>query len=191
MHAVLRINLQLRPAALFHDFIHRRRAIAGFRRGIFGQVHIKHDLRIGQFQVIGLPLFVAEVGEKHAAQAVKREHIIGLGIGYRVAGGGFSQAVVVAAVVRNRPRRAAFEHILLQRGISHRRPHAPFESGAHIAHFVELLIKPAALKTLLVAVGFFATFQRLRIGDQHIKHRFCRQHAGFQGGVNAFDARHV
>ena len=120
MHAVCRVNLQPRRAALLYDFIHTSGAIARFGRGVFRRVHIQHQARMAQAQMHGLVFFMRHVRQLHAAESVKRNLAVGLRIINRLAGGGFFQAAVVGAMVLNRPRRAPFEEIKLQARINHR-----------------------------------------------------------------------
>ena len=68
----------------------------------------------------GLVFFMRHVRQLHAAESVKRNLAVGLGVINRLAGGGFFQAAVVGAVVFERPRCAPFEQVKLQARINHR-----------------------------------------------------------------------
>ena len=117
MNAVGGIDLQTRTAVFFDDFIYTGRTIARFGRGVFFVVYVYHDLRIFQYQMVGLIFFVRKVGKENAAQTVEGQNAVGLRIINRLAFGGFFELLVVFAVMFQSPWGFASENHLVDAGI--------------------------------------------------------------------------
>ena len=189
MDAVGSVDLQMRLAVFLHDFIHTGGAVARFGRGEAAVTHLDGGLFAGKLQMRRLVFFVVGVGQIHTAGAVERHLAVRFGVFNWAARSGRFQALAVATVVANSPRRTAAEQIHIQRVEPHGRPETPFEGGADIAGTIELVVQPGLAEGFSIGYGFGDLFRHTAL--QHAKHGFGGQHGRFHGGMRAFDAGHI
>src|SRR5438552_8587564 len=79
--AVLRVDLETVGAvAVFHEFVHARRAVAAFGACVFREVQGNGDARVLENEVAGLVLLVVRIGDEYRGEAVERELSVGLRI---------------------------------------------------------------------------------------------------------------
>ena len=188
MDAVLGVDLQaVGVVFVLDELVHAGRAVAGFGAGVFGQVDADGDGGVLQGQMRGLLLFVVGVADEDAAQAVKGQLAIGLGVDDGFALGGGLQVGVVGLVAAQRPGDVAAQHELLDAVHQGGHRQAVFEPVFEVAVFVQLGVEPAFLE----GFGVGAQFIVLASCDDRVISGFCGQHAGLDGGVAALDAAHV
>ena len=151
MHAVAEIQLQTRLVLLFVHFenVGRTKMLAGI--SVLHLTTVVTDIKVQNFQMAGLILFVIGVGETDIGQPVEAEHAVGLRIVDLRALVGRLERRVIRPVMRQRPGRAAAQDDGVERGIGDRREQPPFEGGPHVADLVELVPHPALAHRVLIS----------------------------------------
>ena len=151
MHAVLRVDLQaVAVVVVLHKLVHTGRAVTAFGACEFGEVDADGHRCIFERQVCGLVFFVVGVADEHAAQAVKRELTVGLGVGNLGVLGRWLQVHMVGLGGMQRPRwvvDAEFgQQPVFDAGHQHAHELAFFEPQFEVAVLVEFFAEPALVK---------------------------------------------
>ena len=81
VHAVLRVDLQtVAVVVVLHKLVHAGGAVAALWACVLGQIDRNGNRSVFEGEVRGLVFFVVGVADEHAAQSVKSQCAIGLGI---------------------------------------------------------------------------------------------------------------
>ena len=190
MHAVLRIDLQPGVGAIViaDDLIHPGRAVALFRRIVFGQVDADRHFRILQFQVDRLILLMIGIGNEYRGKAIETDLAVGLGIfDFRRFGCLFQTFVIGMGGVQG-PRHIAAEQLLFDAVVKRAENGAELGKGrTEVPRLVQLLVHPGFPHPFRIIAQHIGGV----IAAQRLVHRFRRQHAGLHGRVAALDLGHV
>ena len=135
----------------------------------------------------GLVLLVVGVADEHAAQAVESDFSVRFGVhDGRALGRGLEHHMVGFVAVQG-PGDMAAQHELLQAVHHGGQRQAFFEPVFEVAVFVQLGVQPAGLESGGVGVQLIMCAP----GNHSLVSGFASEHAGFDGGVAAFDAADV
>ncbi|EAQ04453.1 hypothetical protein OB2597_09924 [Pseudooceanicola batsensis HTCC2597] len=189
--AVLEVDHEARLLALFlHELVNTGRAVAGRGAGVFGQVVQNGDVRVLEFEMRRLVLFVVRHREGDVGQPVEAELAVGLGV--------LDRGVILGDLGRFRIRLAMLERAQQGKaqGVG---PHveAADRQGCgeavlgperlDVAHLLEVLADGARPDLLLVVVQLVPRPPGLDRLVRRFGGGLARQH----GVVVALDPRHV